>query len=169
MGDAPDVWLDFSRKSGLGRTSSLRDVVEAVRHIPYGRPTERTAKGVLEEWRGTCSTKHELLALLARDRWPELFPRIMHRVYTLTPTVARRLFGDSASAVVPPAGVVDVHTYMTAVVEGRQIVIDTTVPGTPWDGRSDMALACNKGIDFDGGDDPRAGTRHFLGALCRFG
>ena len=155
VGGRQDVWLDFSRKSGLDQSPMFRDVVEAVRRIPYGRPTKRTAEGVLEEWRGTCSTKHELLVLLTRNRWPGLNPRIMHRVYTLTPGVARRLFGEAGSAVVPSQGVADVHTYMTAVVEGRRVVIDATVPGAPWNGRSDMVLACGEGIDFDGGDDPR--------------
>jgi hypothetical protein len=33
------------------------------------------------EWKGTCSTKHALLAQLLRERWPELQPRLVHRVY----------------------------------------------------------------------------------------
>lgn len=45
-----------------------RGVVELVieiSRIPYGRPTVRSARGVLDEGRGTCSTKHLLLAEVA--------------------------------------------------------------------------------------------------------
>ncbi len=161
-----DIWSDFCRKSRLDQNPEVREVVEAVRFIPYGRPTERTAQGVVDEWRGTCSTKHELLALLTRDRWPDFNPQIMHRVYTLTPSVARRLFGDAALAVVPSDGIADVHTYMTAVVEGRRVVIDATVPGAPWDGRSDMVLACGEGIDVDGGDDPSMTKERLVQGHC---
>ncbi len=39
-----------------------------VRRLPYGRNTDRADYGsVLEEGRGTCGTKHALLAALARD------------------------------------------------------------------------------------------------------
>lgn len=166
MGGEGDVWLHFSRKSGLGQAPEFRDVVEAVRLIPYGRPADRTVQGLLHEWRGTCSTKHELLALLAQDRWPDLDTQIMNRVYRLTPTVAQRLFGDAATTVVPPDGLADVHSYMTAVVSGRRIVIDATLTGAPWDGQSDMTLACGEGIDVHGGDDPRATKEHLVREHC---
>ncbi len=39
-----------------------------VRDLPYGRNSDRSDNGlVLDEARGTCSTKHELLAALARE------------------------------------------------------------------------------------------------------
>lgn len=38
--------------------AALLDLVEAVRALPYGRPTDRTVEGMLRERRGTCSTKH---------------------------------------------------------------------------------------------------------------
>jgi adenylate cyclase class IV len=41
---------------------SLFDLVERVRAIPYGRPSDRTIEGMLREQRGTCSTKHLYLA-----------------------------------------------------------------------------------------------------------
>ncbi|MDQ4127000.1 MAG: hypothetical protein M3151_03470, partial [Actinomycetota bacterium] len=48
-----------------------RDYHAAARHVrrlPYGRNSDRADYGlVLEEGRGTCSTKHALLAALARD------------------------------------------------------------------------------------------------------
>jgi hypothetical protein len=41
--------------------SSLLDLVEAVRALPYGHPSDRTVEGMLRERRGTCSTKHLFL------------------------------------------------------------------------------------------------------------
>jgi hypothetical protein len=163
---ADKLWSDFIMKSGLDGASDVRDVVEAVRRIPYGRPTARTAEGVVRDWRGTCSTKHELLAIFVRDRWPDLQPRIMHRVYNLTPDVARTLFGEFAAGVVPVDGVRDVHTYMTAIIGGRRLIVDATVPGPRWNGNSDMPLACGDGTDVDGGSDPRATKARLIAQHC---
>lgn len=166
MQGADELWSDFIMKSGLDEAYDVRDVVEAVRRIPYGRPTARSAEAVVRDWRGTCSTKHELLAIFVRDRWPDLQPRIMHRVYNLTPDVARRLFGEFAASVVPVGGVRDVHTYMTAIIGGRRLVVDATLPGLRWDGDSDMPLACGDGTDFDGGSDPRATKAWLVAQHC---
>jgi hypothetical protein len=160
------LWLEFARRAGLDEDARLSDVVEAIRHIPYGRPTDRTPAGVLDEWRGTCSTKHELLRRFVNDRWPDLCPRIVHRVYTLTPAIAGRLFGEAAARVVPVGGIVDVHTYMTIDIEGRSVRVDATVAGPVWDGRDDMELACGDGRDVHGGGDPAATKAMLVGRYC---
>jgi hypothetical protein len=50
---------------GLGH---YREAARYVRNLPYGRNSERSEwRLVLEERRGTCSTKHALLAELARE------------------------------------------------------------------------------------------------------
>jgi len=161
-----ELWSQFCRKSGLDETADVRDVVGAVRRIPYGRPAVRSAEGVVRDWRGTCSTKHELLAMFVRERWPDLEPRIMHRVYTLTPDVARTLFGEFAASVVPVDGVRDVHTYMTLLIDGRRVAIDATVPGKGWDGHSEMPLSCGDGTDMDGGSDPRGMKARLVAENC---
>jgi hypothetical protein len=68
----PNVALHAERP--LGRRFAalgLGDYCEAVRHVrnlPYGRNSDRSEwRLVLEEGRGTCSTKHALLAELARE------------------------------------------------------------------------------------------------------
>ena len=48
----------------------------------------------------------------------------------------------------------DVHTYATVTVGGERVRIDVTFPGELWDGRSDMALACGEGDDYEAGADP---------------
>ena len=68
----PNVTLHAERL--LGRSFAalgLGDYREAARHVrnlPYGRNSDRSEwRLVLEEGRGTCSTKHALLAELARE------------------------------------------------------------------------------------------------------
>jgi hypothetical protein len=146
--------------------ASLREIVEAVRAIPYGRPSERSVAGMLREGRGTCSAKHAYLRDLLAERFPETEPRIVHRVYRIDRDGARARFGPDAARAVPEAGLVDVHRYLTAVVDGRRIAIDATFPGEPWDGRSPMPLACGEGDDHPAGADPDAEKRRLEAAHC---
>lgn len=54
----------------LFEAAGIHDFAAAARHVltlPYGRITDRNKlRLVLEESRGTCTTKHALLAVLAR-------------------------------------------------------------------------------------------------------
>lgn len=145
---------------------SLVEVVEAVRALPYGRPSDRTVAGMLRERRGTCSTKHLFLADMLASRFPETEPEIVHRVYTLMPACASELFGAAAAALVPDDGLVDVHRYLTVLVDGSRITIDATFPGAAWDGRSGMPLACADGLDLPADDDPDASKRRLEEAHC---
>jgi hypothetical protein len=142
------------------QTASLVELVESVRALPYGRPSERTPEAMFREGRGTCSTKHRHLARELLRRFPETAPQIVHRVYRLTPDDARRRFGGDVAAVVPADGIVDAHRYLTATVGGRRIVIDATFPSSErWDGRSSMPLACGPGDDHPAGANPDADKR----------
>jgi hypothetical protein len=146
--------------------ASLGDIVEAVRAIPYGRPSERSVAGMLREGRGTCSAKHLYLCEILTERFPETEPLIVHRVYRVDPGGARARFGPEAARAVPDGGLVDVHRYLTAVVHGRRIPIDATFPGEPWDGRSPMPLACGDGDDHPAGADPDAVKRRLEADHC---
>ncbi|HEX3608244.1 MAG TPA: hypothetical protein VHU14_01035 [Solirubrobacterales bacterium] len=42
----------------ISESASLLELVEAVRSLDYGRPSDRSVDGMLRERRGTCSTKH---------------------------------------------------------------------------------------------------------------
>jgi hypothetical protein len=139
--------------------TSLVEVVEAVRALPYGRPADRTVAGMLREDRGTCSTKHLFLAEALAERFPETAPRIVHRVYTLDRARALDLFGASVAAAVPEHGLVDVHRYITITLDGGRIEIDATFPGPAWDGLSPLPLACGPGPDYPAGGDPDAEKR----------
>ena len=166
----------FAERAGLGEDAGLRELVEAVRQIPYARPKVRTPDGVVSEWRGTCSSKHALLAALAGHRFPDSEVRLRHRVYHLTPESARRLFGEDVARQVPQDGLTDVHTYATAVAgggritRGRRVQLDITFPGDPWDGRSDMTLCCGEGIDdIDAGPDAVASKQELVERHCEPG
>jgi orotate phosphoribosyltransferase len=146
--------------------ASLLELVEAVRALSYGRPTDRTVEGMLRERRGTCSTKHLFLAGLLAERFPETDPKIVHRVYTLDRARAGELFGRDVAEVVPGAGLVDVHRYLTIKLGGERVVIDATFPGAPWDGHSSLPLACGPGSDHPAGDDPDAEKRELEAQHC---
>jgi GrpB-like predicted nucleotidyltransferase (UPF0157 family) len=146
--------------------SSLVELVEAVRSLDYGRPNDRSVSGMLRERRGTCSTKHLFLAEVLADRYPQSRPQIVHRVYRLDQKRAGELFGEVVASVVPEEGLVDVHRYLTATVEGQRIVIDATFPGAPWNGRSSLSLACGLGHDYPAGADPDAEKRALEAEHC---
>jgi catechol 2,3-dioxygenase-like lactoylglutathione lyase family enzyme len=137
--------------------ASLVALVEAVRALPYGRPGDRTAEGMLRERRGTCSTKHLFLAQRLAERFPETEPLIVHRVYRLDHATAQRRYGEHVAQTVPKDnGLVDVHRYLTIRVDGQRVTIDATFPGPAWDGHSALQLACRPGDDYPAGCDPDA-------------
>jgi hypothetical protein len=121
---------------------------------------------MLRERRGTCSTKHLFLAQALADRFPETEPLIVHRVYQLDRTRAQELFDTRIADVVPEHGLVDVHRYISIVVDGRRITVDATFPGPPWDGRSSLPLACGSGRDYPAGEDPDAEKRALEAKHC---
>ena len=157
----------FLERTGLPADPGLEQVVAAVQFIPYGRPRDRTAAGVLADWAGTCSTKHALLSELIGERWPDLNPRLVHRVYRAEPAMVRERFGNAPAATVPDGGLIDVHRYLIITRGGRDVVIDVTFPSDPpWDGRSDMPLACGPGQDHPAGAYPAADKAALEAANC---
>lgn len=124
----------------VAEDASLIELVEAVRSLEYGRPSDRTVSAMLREQRGTCSTKHLFLA--------------------------EALFGREIATTVPDAGIVDVHRYLTATVGGRRITIDATFPGPAWDGHSPMPLSCGEGEDHLAGEHPNADKRSLEAEHC---
>ena len=154
-------------RAGLPENASLAAVVAAVRSMPYGRPVDRSAQGALAEWRGTCSTKHALLAAVLAEHSPQTEPQLVHRVYRCLPADAARSFGPIAAAAVPEEGLWDVHRYLSIVLNGNRIVIDVTFPSGPaWDGASSMPVACGPGADHVAGADPDADKRILEEAHC---
>lgn len=161
------LFARFAARAALPGDAPLGQVVNAVHAIPYGRPGSRTAEGVIQEWKGTCSTKHALLARLLAERWPESQPRLVHRVYRVSRSLVLRRYGGVAAGAVPAGGLTDVHRYLMILLAGREIRIDITFPGDPaWDGHRSMRLACGPGRDFPAGDDPDADKAALEARYC---
>jgi hypothetical protein len=150
--------LSASDRAALGPLfrveSSLVELVEAVRAMPYGLPSDRTVEGALLEARGTSAAKHMLLAQLLAKRLPETQPALVHRVYRLDRDRALDLFGAAIAATVPSEGLSDVHRYLTIVIGDQRISIDATLTGPAWDGRTSFEPVCGPGSDFVAGADP---------------
>ena len=144
----------------------LRDIVVAISQIPYGRPEPRTSKGVVDCWRGTCSTKHVLLRDVVATSWPEMAVEVWHRPFVVTRELARSSWGEDVAAVVPEAGLMDVHTFATIDVGGRSVVVDVTFAIEDWDGTTDVPLACGDGTDHPAGDDPMATKADLVAQWC---
>jgi hypothetical protein len=89
------------------------------------------------------------------EQFPETEPLIVHRVYRLSRSGARQRYGEQAAKTVPGnSGLVDVHRYLTILLDGQRVAIDATFPGPVWDGCSALPLA------YGAGDDCPAGTKH---------
>lgn len=162
-----DLFARFAARAALSPDPSVLDVVNAVHGIAYGRPTRRTIDGVLEQWRGTCSTKHALLSEVLSARWPETEPRLVHRAYCWTPAAAAAMLGPAAAAAVPTRGLWDVHRYLTLAGPTGTVTIDVTFPGMArWDGEHAMQLSCGPGIDFPAGADADADKRALEARYC---
>jgi hypothetical protein len=143
------------------------EVVNALQAMPYGRPSIRTVDCCVDEWRGTCSSKHALLAAALRQQWPGTQPRLVHRVYHVSTAGALARFGPAVAAVVPGDGLTDVHRYAIIEIDGRDVVIDVTFPGgNPWDGSSSMPLGCGDGEDYPVGVDADAEKRALEQRFC---
>ena len=161
------LFARFVTRAGLPGEASLCQVVNAAQAIPYGRPGARTPEGVIVEWKGTCSTKHALLAQLLRERWPELQPRLIHRVYRVSRSAVLQRHGVVAADAVPEGGLTDVHRYLVIILAGQEMTIDITFPGDQvWDGHRSMSLACGAGHDFPAGDDPDAEKAALEASYC---
>ena len=120
-----------------------REVFELVRDMPYARASTHAPETVIAEWRGTCSTKHELLAAL----YAEL--GLSSTIYACTQEI--RLPEGAAPELAAWNGepVIDVHNYLVLHEPGGDRLIDATWPlaaraaGLPtneWG--SDMRIAC---------------------------
>jgi len=84
----------------------------------------------------------------------------------VTPEAAKTTFGAAVASAVPPAGLIDVHTYALATFDGCDVVLDVTFPGREWDGVSNMPVAAAEGQDIPAGPDPPATKAALVEAHC---
>ncbi len=162
--------LDAAQRAALGALfrpdCSLVELVEAVRALPRGLPSEPTVESMLLEARGTSATKNLFLGQILAQRFPETEPALVHRVYRLDRTRALELYGPTVAATVPADGLLDVHRYLAVTLDDRRISLDATLPGSPWDGRAELEPACGPGSDFAAGADPDGAMRALERGHC---
>lgn len=122
---------------------------------------------MLRERRGSCSTKHLFLARRLAERFPEIEPLIVHRLYRLDRSTAQQRYGEHVAHTVPEDnGLIDVHRYLTIHLDGQRIVIDVTFLGPRWDGNSPLPLACGPGDDSPAGENPDAEKQILEAEYC---
>jgi hypothetical protein len=143
-------------------------LVVAISRIPYGRPSVPTGAGavdaVVDEWRGTCSSKHLVLQTAVPLVEPGRTVELTHRVYRVDRATARERWNEQIARQVPAGGLVDVHTY--GILQPGGVVVDVTLPVDSWDGHSAMRLACMEGEDVPAGDAPGATKAALVDRHC---
>jgi len=116
---------EVSRLAGSHGLNTFAAAVYHVQNLPYGRTTERSDyRLVLSEGRGTCSSKHALLAALARENG--LAVHLILGVYEMTEANTPGIGGELSKHGLP--SIPEAHCYLLV----RDGVIDVTMPeGSP--------------------------------------
>ena len=119
-----------SRRRGLladGDSLSAERAFALVRDMPYRRASSRRPEAIVEEWRGTCSGKHYLLADLFRELGLESRVIMCTHRFTAENTghFPAELRGLAAVSPVP-----DVHTYLRVNTAEGWTVVDATWPSS---------------------------------------
>ncbi len=146
-----------------------------VRDLPYQRASSRKPEAVIQEWRGTCSGKHYLLADIFRELGLE--SQVVMCTHYFTPDNTR-LFPQELRRLVTIDPVPDVHTYLRVNAGRGWTVVDATWPSkaeplgmtvnhffTPG---SDMTLACEpiETVPVPAGRDPQEFKEQLIDRFC---
>jgi hypothetical protein len=132
-----------------GISFDLRTVVLCLRDMTYQRPTGgQSGAAALQEWRGTCSTKHlalhDLLSQLGHSPKLKMASFLVDSSFPIQNEELRSRLGV--------AGVHDVHNFISCDLGRGEVIMDVTFPlameslgftvTRDWDGESDFRLAC---------------------------
>lgn len=167
-----------SRQRGLlGADESLTAgrAFELVRDMPYRRASSRRPEAIVEEWRGTCSGKHYLLADILRELG--LDSRVIMCTHRFTVENTGH-FPPELRQLVAEAPIPDVHTYLRVRTPDGWTLVDATWPssagplGMPVNGEflpgSDMAIACDpiETLPVPEGMDPQEFKEQVIREFC---
>jgi hypothetical protein len=94
-----------------------------VRDMPYRRASSRRPKAIIEEWRGTCSGKHYLLAEVFRELGLE--SRVVMCTHRFTPSNTQH-FPYQLRELVAVSSIPDVHTYLQVNTAEGWAIVDAT-------------------------------------------
>ena len=167
-----------SRKRGLlapGESLTAERAFELVRDMPYRRASSRRPQAIVEEWRGTCSGKHYLLADIFRDLGLE--SRVIMCTHRFTAENTGH-FPEELRALVAGGPVPDVHTYLRVKTLDGWTLVDATWPSSAGPlgmtvnrefvpGR-DMSIACDpiEALPVPEGMDPQEFKEQVISEFC---
>lgn len=100
----------------------LRELFELVRDMPYARASSHHPETIISEWRGTCSTKHELLVALYAEIG------LHSTLYACTQEIRLPQEATSELAQWKDKTVIDIHNYMVLHRPEGDLLIDATWP-----------------------------------------
>lgn len=134
-------------RSGAAPLPEIPEAFALVRDMPYARASAHDPATILREWRGTCSTKHELLGALLAERGVGSTVIACTQEITPPPGAPPELL-----ALTGGRPVVDVHNYLIVHAPEGDMVVDATWPlsaarvGLPvnpdWRWGEDQRVAC---------------------------
>lgn len=167
-----------SRRRGLlapGARLTPETAFAVIRDMPYRRASSRRPAAIIEEWRGTCSGKHYLLAEVLGGLG--LNSQVVMCTHRFTPENTRH-FPDELRMMTAAAPIPDVHTYLLADSPAGRWVVDATWPrraaplGMPvnhhWQPGYDMLLACQPidAFPVPAGRDPQEFKEELIAEFC---
>lgn len=167
-----------SRERGLlsdGESLSVERAFELVRDMPYRRASSRKPEAIIEEWRGTCSGKHYLLADIFRELGLE--SRVIMCTHRFTPENTSH-FPPGLRDLVNVSPVPDVHTYLRVNTSEGWTVVDATWPSSAgplgmivnreFTAGKDMSIACDpiETLPVPEGQDPQEFKEQVIQEFC---
>ena len=167
-----------SRKRGLmsgDESLTAERAFELVRDMPYRRASSRKPEAIVEEWRGTCSGKHYLLADVFREMGLE--SRVIMCTHRFTAENTGH-FPAELRDLVASGPIPDVHTFLRVSTLECWTVVDATWPSSTgplgmtvnreFRPGSDMTLACDplETLPVPEGMDPQEFKEQLIREFC---
>ena len=178
MGNLVSLLERESRQRGLladGECLTAERAFGLVRDMPYRRASSRRPEAIVEEWQGTCSGKHYLLADIFRELGLETTVVMCTHRFTGENTGH---FPQELRALVAEGPVPDVHTYLRVTTPEGWAVVDATWPssaehlGMPVNRefvpRGSMRIACDPidTLPVPEGRDPQEFKEQLIREFC---
>ena len=176
MSDLASLLENESRRRGLladDESLTAERAFALVRDMPYRRASSRRPEAIVEEWQGTCSGKHYLLADIFRELGLETTVVMVPHRFTRENTGH---FPPELRALVAEGAVPDVHTYLRLGTPDGPVIVDATWPssaaplGMPVNREfgADMTIACDpiETLDVPDGRDPQEFKEQIIREFC---
>ena len=146
-----------------------------IRDMPYKRASSRRPESIVEEWQGTCSGKHYLLAEVLREMGMEVDVMMSPHQFDQENTGH---FPEELQEMLADGPVSDVHTFLKVRTGLVWTVVDATWPSSveplgmtvnhEFNPGIDMTLACNplETYRVPPGQDPQQFKEDLIQRFC---